>query len=77
MIPLFEQFPVLRENLPYVSLCQYPTPVKKLDKAGKAIGLEHLYIKQDGFAAKPFGGNKMRKLEFLLGMHCGRGRKEF
>jgi len=76
MIPLFEQFPVLKEKLPYVSLCQYPTPVKKLNKAGKEIGLEHLYIKQDGLTGKPFGGNKIRKLEFLLGDALRQGAKE-
>jgi 1-aminocyclopropane-1-carboxylate deaminase/D-cysteine desulfhydrase-like pyridoxal-dependent ACC family enzyme len=76
MIPLFQQFPGLKEKLPYVSLCQFPTPVKKLDKLGQAIGVEHLYIKQDGLTAQPFGGNKIRKLEFLLGEALGQGAQE-
>ena len=76
MIPLFQQFPLLKDKLPYVSLCQFPTPVKKLDKLGQAIGLEHLYIKQDGLTAQPFGGNKIRKLEFLLGEALQQGAQE-
>lgn len=76
MIPLFEHFPGLVDNLPYVSLCQFPTPIKKLDILGQALNLDHLYIKQDGFSAAPFGGNKIRKLEFLLGNALRRGAEE-
>jgi 1-aminocyclopropane-1-carboxylate deaminase/D-cysteine desulfhydrase-like pyridoxal-dependent ACC family enzyme len=76
MIPLFQHFPGLKEKLPYVNLCQLPTPVKKLDKLGKAIGLDHLYIKQDGLTAQPFGGNKIRKMEFLLGDVLNQGARE-
>ena len=76
MIPLFQQFPGLKDKLPYVSLCQFPTPVNKLDKLGQAIGLEHLYVKQDGLTAQPFGGTKIRKLEFLLGEALGQGARE-
>ncbi|MGD2091334.1 MAG: pyridoxal-phosphate dependent enzyme [Candidatus Aminicenantes bacterium] len=76
MIPLFQQFPGLKDRLPYVSLCQLPTPIKKLDKLGQAIGLEQLYIKQDGLTAQPFGGNKIRKLEFLLGEALVQGAQE-
>jgi D-cysteine desulfhydrase len=76
MIPLFEHFPRLKENLPYVSVGEFPTPVKKLDKMGEKLGLAHLYVKQDGFTGKPFGGNKVRKLEFVLGEALRRGAKE-
>jgi D-cysteine desulfhydrase len=76
MIPLFERFPGLKGRLPYVSLCQLPTPIVKLDNAGKKMGLDHLYMKQDGLTAQPFGGNKIRKLEFLLGDALERGARE-
>ncbi len=67
MIPLFERFPGLKEKLPYIGLGTFPTPVHRLEKLGKILGIHRLYIKQDGFSAQPFGGNKIRKLEFLLG----------
>lgn len=76
MIPLFQHFPGLEDKLPYVSLCQLPTPVKKLDILGQTLNLEHLYIKQDGLTAAPFGGNKIRKLEFLLGNALRKGAEE-
>ncbi|MCP5108354.1 MAG: pyridoxal-phosphate dependent enzyme [bacterium] len=76
MIPLFEQFPKLAGNLPHVDLCRFPTPVLKLEKLGNTLGLDNLYIKQDGLTAQPFGGNKIRKLEFLLGDALGQGAEE-
>jgi len=76
MIPLFQHFPGLEDKLPHVSLCQLPTPVKRLEILGQTLNLDHLYIKQDGFTAAPFGGNKIRKLEFLLGNALRRGVEE-
>ena len=67
MIPLFEQFPLLRAKLPYRALGEFPTPVEKLGRLGKNIGFEQLYIKRDDLSGKVYGGNKIRKLEFLLG----------
>jgi len=67
MIPLFEHYPQLEDKLPYVSLGEFPTPVEKLGRLGRDIGLDHLYIKRDDVSGKVSGGNKVRKLEFLLG----------
>jgi len=67
MIPLFEQYPVLRDKLPYVSLGEFPTAVQKLHKLGKELRINHFYIKRDDLSGKVYGGNKIRKLEFLLG----------
>jgi 1-aminocyclopropane-1-carboxylate deaminase/D-cysteine desulfhydrase-like pyridoxal-dependent ACC family enzyme len=67
MIPLFEQYPLLREKLAYVPLCELPTPVQKLERLGAELGISQLYIKRDDLSGKVYGGNKPRKLEFLLG----------
>jgi D-cysteine desulfhydrase len=67
MIQLFEHYPLLRNKLPYVSLGNFPTPIQKLDRLGKDIDIDHLYIKRDDLSGKVYGGNKIRKLEFLLG----------
>lgn len=67
MIPLFVQYPRLRQQLPYVSLGDYPTPVQKLERLGNTLGIEHLYVKRDDLTGAVYGGNKPRKLEFLLG----------
>ncbi|MCJ7624587.1 MAG: pyridoxal-phosphate dependent enzyme, partial [Anaerolineaceae bacterium] len=67
MLPLFEQYPLLMAKLPYISLGDFPTPVQHLEKLGAHIGYEDLYIKRDDISAKDYGGNKVRKLEFLFG----------
>jgi len=67
MIPLFEHYPLLRDRIPHVSLAEIPTPVHKGDRIGQDIGLDRLYIKRDDVSGTVYGGNKIRKLEFLLG----------
>jgi 1-aminocyclopropane-1-carboxylate deaminase/D-cysteine desulfhydrase-like pyridoxal-dependent ACC family enzyme len=67
MIPLFKHYPQLKDKLPYISLGEFPTPVEKLEQLGKGMGINHLFIKRDDLSGKVYGGNKIRKLEFLLG----------
>ncbi|MFC1537646.1 pyridoxal-phosphate dependent enzyme, partial [Gemmatimonadota bacterium] len=67
MIPLFEHYPLIKDKIPYVSLAEIPTPVEKLSRLGRDIGLDHLYIKRDDLSGNLYGGNKIRKLEFILG----------
>ncbi|CAN5207123.1 pyridoxal-phosphate dependent enzyme [soil metagenome] len=73
MIALFESYPLLAERLPHVSLGNFPTPVQKLDRLSATIGASVLYAKRDDLSAVPYGGNKVRKLEFLLGRALQRG----
>ncbi len=67
MIPLFQHYPLLAHKLPYVALGVFPTPVQKLDQLGQQLGLDNLFIKRDDLSGKIYGGNKIRKLEFILG----------
>jgi 1-aminocyclopropane-1-carboxylate deaminase/D-cysteine desulfhydrase-like pyridoxal-dependent ACC family enzyme len=76
MIPLFEHYPLLRDKIPYVSLAQLPTPIEKLDRLGGEIGADNLYIKRDDLTGHIYGGNKIRKLEFLLGRALQSGARE-
>jgi 1-aminocyclopropane-1-carboxylate deaminase/D-cysteine desulfhydrase-like pyridoxal-dependent ACC family enzyme len=66
-IPLFEQYPLLREKLAYASLGEFPTQVQKLERLGTELGTSQFYIKRDDLSGKLYGGNKPRKLEFILG----------
>lgn len=65
-IPLFENHQKLKNHIAHISLCTLPTPIEKLKNLSKQ--LEHsVYIKKDNQTnEKIFGGNKPRKLEFLL-----------
>lgn len=76
MIPLFECFPSLADKVPYVSLGEFPTPVQELPQLGADLGIGHLYIKRDDLSGKTYGGNKPRKLEFLLGNAVRANAKE-
>jgi L-cysteate sulfo-lyase len=66
MIPLLSQYPLLKEKIPYIPLGEFPTPIEHLVELGVTIGTDHLYLKNDGVSGSPYGGNKIRKLEFLL-----------
>ncbi len=76
MIPLFDRFPRLAEALPYVPLGNFPTPVERCDTFGVALGHDAIYIKRDDVSGEPYGGNKVRKLEFLLGKAMRDKRRE-
>jgi 1-aminocyclopropane-1-carboxylate deaminase/D-cysteine desulfhydrase-like pyridoxal-dependent ACC family enzyme len=76
VIPLFEEYPLLREKLAYVSLGELPTPVQKLERLGAELGISKLYIKRDDLSGKVYGGNKPRKLEFILGNALRSGARE-
>jgi D-cysteine desulfhydrase len=67
MMPLFKQFPALRKQLPYAQLADLPTPVERLPNLGAKIGVDQLWVKRDDLTGKVYGGNKIRKLELLLG----------
>jgi len=73
---VFEQYPLLKERIPYVQLGEFPTPIKHLRDLGKEIGSDCLYLKNDGLSGSIYGGNKIRKLELLLGDALGKGAKE-
>lgn len=50
-----------------VELGFFPTPLYKLEKISAQLGA-NIYIKRDDFTGQNlFGGNKIRKLEYLLG----------
>jgi 1-aminocyclopropane-1-carboxylate deaminase/D-cysteine desulfhydrase-like pyridoxal-dependent ACC family enzyme len=81
MPPLFAAFPGLVGKLAYKRLGSLPTPVQKLEQLGKAINAPQLYIKRDDSAGACidgkffYGGNKVRKLEFLLAEALSYGAK--
>lgn len=56
----------LFDQLPRVSLCHQPTPIEYMPRLSKHLGI-NLYIKRDDCTGLAGGGNKTRKLEFLLG----------
>lgn len=70
MIALFRRYPQITDSIPWLRLGDYPTPVQPL-----AIGRPDVFIKRDDLSAPVYGGNKVRKLEFLLAEAKARGAK--
>lgn len=62
-----ERFPRLHSALPLVCLADLPTELRRADHLGAALGIAGLLIKSDDTSAAEYGGNKVRKLEYLLG----------
>ncbi len=75
-LPLFEHSPQLEEKLAHITLAQLPTPVQRLRRLGAELNIDHLYVKRDDLSGELYGGNKPRKLEFILGDAIRSGAKE-
>lgn len=59
---------------PRADLGQFPTPIEPLRAMGKALGLgQRLLVKRDDAISFGFGGNKVRKLRFVIPDLASRG----
>ena len=54
-------------NRPRAALAQLPTPLHRLENFGRQLKGPGLWIKRDDLTGLEGGGNKTRKLEFLVG----------
>jgi D-cysteine desulfhydrase len=61
--------------LAYVTLADLPTPVESVPELARRLGLRSLFVKRDDVSGEAYGGNKVRKLEFLLGQALAEQRK--
>lgn len=76
---LFEVYPGLSTKINYIRLGNWPTSVKKLEVLSEQLNAQ-IYLKDEGDCGaldengyKFFGGNKVRKLEFLLADAVSKG----
>lgn len=60
-------------GLPRVRLCQLPTPLVEAEGLSRSLGGPEILIKRDDMTGLAAGGNKLRKLEFLLAEALRRG----
>jgi D-cysteine desulfhydrase len=68
------RWPQLRDTLPHWSLGHGPTPVWQLSALAGDTGAD-VWVKDDGAYGSPYGGNKVRKLEWILPDVEARGRR--
>lgn len=55
------------DDLPKEPLAFLPTPLHEMKNLGESLGLNSLWIKRDDQTGAAFGGNKTRKLEYVVG----------
>src|SRR5262252_11186938 len=53
-------------NISRLNFANLPTPIETLPRLSDALGGPRLLIKRDDLTGLAFGGNKTRKLEFLV-----------
>ena len=53
-------------NFSRLNFAHLPTPIEPLPRLSEALGGPRLLIKRDDQTGLAFGGNKTRKLEFLI-----------
>ena len=62
-------------NISRLRFAHLPTPVEALSRLSEILGGPHLLIKRDDQTGLAFGGNKTRKLEFLVAEARDQGAK--
>lgn len=63
---LLSEYREMKERIPHVSLGTFPTPVERLSGLEDFLGTSPLFVKRDDRSSDVYGGNKVRKLEFVL-----------
>jgi len=53
-------------SFPRADLIHRPTPMRKLERLTAELGGPEIWIKRDDLTGLAFGGNKSRKLEFIV-----------
>ena len=55
------------DRFPRVNFCHRPTPIESMPRLSEHLGGPKLFVKRDDCTGLATGGNKTRKLEFLVG----------
>ncbi len=69
---LLRRYPAAAERIPWLPLGCAVTPVETVH-VETATGRRTILVKRDDLTAEPYGGNKVRKLEFILADAAQRG----
>lgn len=72
---LFEALPSLAPHVAWTPLAQLPTPVESCDPLAPWLGRGGVHVKRDDLVSPAYGGNKIRRFEFLLADARARGAR--
>ena len=62
-------------SIPRIRFAHLPTPVEEMPRLSEALGGPRLLVKRDDLTGLALGGNKTRKLEFLVAEALDRGAR--
>ncbi len=62
-------------NIPRLNFAHLPTPIEELPRLSAHLGGAQIFVKRDDQTGLAFGGNKTRKLEFLVAEAQAQGAK--
>ena len=72
--------PTPTQQRPRFAMIEHPTPIQRLSRLERALGCSEcppIYVKRDDLMGVGGGGNKLRKLEFLIGEALDQGCDTF
>lgn len=72
---LFDAIPTMRAAVPWRPLCHLPTPVEPCDAIADALGGARVWAKRDDLVSPVYGGNKVRRFEFVFADLEARGAR--
>jgi D-cysteine desulfhydrase len=73
---LFDAFPALAEKTPWMPLAHVPTAIEPCDAIAPWLGRSSgIFMKRDDLISPLYGGNKVRRYEFMLADAKRRGKR--
>lgn len=72
---LFEEFPTLARSVPWRPLAHVPTAVERCSAIVEYLGRDDVWMKRDDLVSPLYGGNKVRRYEFVLADVEARGAR--
>lgn len=55
-LPLFKSYPQIEENIPWIAIGNYPSPVERLSSLERILRADEIWIKRDDLCLVYTGG---------------------
>lgn len=72
---IFDAIPAMRASVPWRPLCHLPTAVEPCDAIADVLGGARVWAKRDDLVSPVYGGNKVRRFEFVFADLEARGAR--
>lgn len=72
---LFDVLPDLGRSVAFLPLAHLPTPVERMTALASYLGRDDVWMKRDDLSSPLYGGNKVRRYEFVLAEAKRKGKR--